>query len=331
MADYKEQLIKKVSESLVEVLSKEQIEKVSEELIRSLKEYDVTKSETQIVPYSGENEAILKRFCACLMVEGKSEKTIAQYRRTAVKLFKTAQRNYTEMGVYDIRMFLALEKQRGISNRTLENQRANLSSFFQWMTKEEIIQKNPCMNITPIKYADKVRTPFSTLEIAALKEACTKSKDRAIVELLLSSGLRVSEMTNIKLCDLDFNTLSIHVTKGKGNKERTVYMSELARKYLIKYIESRNVQGEYLFYNLKKNPLNAGGVRYILNELAKKAHVTNVHPHRFRRTLASDLAKRGMSIQDIKKILGHSDINTTMEYVYTSDEQAHASYLRFSA
>ena len=108
-------------------------------------------------------------------------------------------------------------------------------------------------------------------------------------------------------------------------------MSEMARKHLIKYIQERNIQGEYLFYNKGKNVLRAGGVRDILNRIAKKANVDNVHPHRFRRTFATELARRGMEVQEIQKLLGHSNINTTMEYVYTSDEQAHASYLKYSA
>lgn len=331
MADYKEQLIKAVTEGLLNDLSDTEIGRVSDELAKALKEYDIAKKETAIVPYVGLNENIVKRFCACLAIGGKSEKTIAQYKRTVEHLFKAAQKNYTDIGVYDIRMFLAFEKQRGISNRTLENTRANLSAFFQWLVAEELIIKNPCMNIKPIKYTDKVRLPFSQVDIYKLRFACKNDKQRAIIELLLSSGIRVSEMTNLKIKDIDFYGKSIHITKGKGDKERTAYMSDLARANITNYLNDRKSDSEYLICNEYGNPINPGGVRSILRTLGKKAGVDNVHPHRFRRTFATDLANRGMDIQEIKKLLGHSDINTTLEYVYTSDEKAHASYLRYSA
>ncbi len=331
MSDYRNKFIKSVEESLVGVLSDVQLEIVTDEITKALKNYDLVEAEHAIIEYSGINEATLKRFCACMMIEGKSEKTIEQYKRTAEKLIMSVKKNYSDMNVYDIRLFMAYEKQRGVSNRTLENTRANLSAFFQWMTQEELINKNPCMNISPIKYTDKVRMPFSSVEIDALRLACKNEKERAIIELLLSSGVRVSELTNIKTCDIDFNNLSIHITKGKGAKERTAYINELAKTHISKYIMNRGVVGEYLFYNKKKQPLNPGGVRHLLKELGKRANVDNVHPHRFRRTFASGMASRGMELQEIKKLLGHSDINTTLTYVYTSDDKTQISYKRYSA
>lgn len=331
MSEYRTEVIKKATEALAFILSAEQIETVAEEMTKALDGYDVQPKHTEIVPYDGANEVILKRFMACLLIGGKSEKTIAQYRRTAEKLAKSVQKHYTDMDVYDVRLFLAYEKSRGVSSRTIENTRANLSSFFQWLTQEDLIAKNPCMTIDPIKYPEKVRLPFSSVEIDALRLACKTPKERAIVELLLSSGVRVSEMTNMRIEDVNFNDLSIHVTKGKGSKERTAYMNELARTHLQTYLIGRKETGSYLFYNHKHEQLNPGGVRHILKMIADRAGVTNVHPHRFRRTFASGLANRGMDIQEIKKLLGHSDINTTLEYVYTSDEKVQISYKRYSA
>lgn len=331
MADYKNKFIKTVEEALVTIVDDEQRELVIDEIAKALADYDLTEQERAIVPYSGINESTLKRFCACMMIEGKSKKTIEQYRRTAEKLFEVARKNFTDITVYDIRLFLAIEKQRNVSNRTLENVRANLSAFFQWMVNDELISKNPCRLIPPIKFTDKVRLPLSSVEIDALRTACKNTKERALVELLLASGIRVSELTNIKIGDVDFNNMSIHITKGKGAKERTVYINDLARTHLVNYLNSRTNFGEYLFYNKKKESLNAGGVRFILNTLAKRANVDNVHPHRFRRTFASELASRGMDIQEIRKLLGHSNINTTLEYIYTSDAKVENSYRRYIA
>ena len=296
-----------------------------------MSDFNINKSDNAIIPYLNINEEILKRFCACLMIEGKSEKTIKKYRRTVNCLSEVVKKHFTDIGVYDIRLFLAYEKQRGVSNRTLENTRADISAFYQWLTREEIIPKNPCLNIPPIKYTDKVKLPFSTVEIDLLRSVCKNNKERALVEFLLATGVRVSELTSMKISDINFQNLSIHITHGKGDKERTTYMTDLAKTYLEKYINERCENGDCLFYNKDHQPIQISGVRYILGRIGKRACVENVHPHRFRRTFASMLAARGMDIQEIKRLLGHSNINTTMEYVYTSDGQVHNSYKKYIA
>lgn len=331
MADYKTQLVQDVSTALVNKIDADDIGTVSDEMLIALRDYEVTKRVTDLVQYDGVNEMILKRYAACLVIGGKSPKTIAAYERQARKLFMTLQKNFTDMTVSDLRYYLALEKSRGVSNRTLENTRVNISSFFTWLLEEELINKNPCRTIKPIKYADKIRLPFSSVDIDALRSVCKTEKERAIVELLLATGVRVSELCTICLSDIDFDRLTIKVREGKGSKQRTVYFNELSKKHLVAYLESRNANGGYVFYNKKKNPLNPGGVRHILNMLGNRAGVENVHPHRFRRTFATNLSNRGMEIQEIAKILGHANINTTLEYVYTSDERAHVAYRKYTA
>ena len=331
MFDYKMQFIKDLEIELAQVLDADSFEPTIDVITRALNGYDLTKSNTEIVPYVSINESLVNVYSGCLLVSGKSEKTIAQYRRTVEKFSEFVNKTFLDVGVYDIRLFLANEKQRGVSNRTLENTRANLSAFFQWLQREEHISKNPCMNVQPIKYTDKVRLPFSTVEIDALRFACKSSKERAIVELLLSAGVRVSELSALEVGDVNFHNMSIHVRKGKGAKERTVYMSDLARTHLQTYLMERGILGNCLFANKKKDPINPGGVRHILKTVGDRAGVDNVHPHRFRRTFATGLASRGMDIQEIQKLLGHSNINTTLEYVYTSDEKAHASFLKYIA
>lgn len=331
MSDYKTQLVNDVTGSLINKLDREDVETVSDEMMIALRGYEVTKRVTDLVQYDGINEMILKRYSACLVIGGKSPKTIAAYERQIKRLFMVLQKNYTDMTVSDLRYFLALEKSRGVSNRTLENERVMISTFFTWLLDEEMISKNPCRQIAPIKYPSKIRLPFSSVEIDALRSACRTQKERAIVEILLATGVRVSELCSICLSDINFEKLSIKVREGKGAKQRTVYFNELSKKHLIAYLETRNVNGEYLFYNKKKDPLNPGGVRHILNTLAERANVENVHPHRFRRTLATNLSNRGMEVQEIAKILGHSNINTTMEYVFTSDERVHVAYMKYTA
>ena len=329
MSKFKEQFIKSVEESLVNKLPKNQLDIVMDEITKVMSNYDITKDNHELITYVDVNGDILKRFCACLMIEGKSPKTIRAYSYMIKRFIDMIQKHFTDVGVYDIRLFLAYEKQRGISNRSLENTRAYLSAFFQWMEKDEIIPKNPCSKIPPIKYTEKVKLPFSPVEIDAMRLACKNTKERALVEFLLSTGVRLSELTAMKVSDIDWQNLSVHVTNGKGAKERTTYMTELAKTHLISYIEQRKEDGDCLFYNKNHEQLCLSGVRYILSVIAKRSEVNNVHPHRFRRTFASGLAARGMDIQEIKKLLGHTDINTTMKYVYSSDVQIQNSYKRY--
>lgn len=331
MADCKAQLISDVTEALVGQIRQRDIEIVSDEMVIALRDYEVTKRVTELVKYDGANEMILKRYKACLVIAGRSEKTVAQYERTAKKLFIALQKNYTDMTVSDLRYFLAYEKSRGVSNRTLENTRVQISAFFTWLLDEELIGKNPCRSIAPIKYTKEVKLPFSTVEIDSIRSACKTKKERAIVEFLLSSGVRVSELCTIRISDVNFDTLAVIVREGKGSKQRTVYINDLTSKHLIEYLSKRNVTGDYLFYNKAKQPLNPGGVRHILKTIEERAGITNVHPHRFRRTFATGLANRGMEIQEIGKLLGHSNLNTTLTYVYTSEEKIRTSYLKYSA
>lgn len=331
MADCKRQLVSDVTESLVGQLESADIEVVSDEMLIALRDYEVTRRSTDLVRYEGFNEMLLKRYTACLIISGKSPKTIDAYERIVRKLFLALQKNFTDMTVSDLRYFLAIEKSRGVSNRTLENTRVMLSAFFTWMLEEDVIEKNPCRPIKPIRYNKKVRKPFSTLDIDAMRAACQRVKWRAILEMLLSSGVRVSELCDLKVSDVDFERLTVTVRNGKGAKQRVTYINEITRKYLLDYLATRTTQGEYLFYNNRKQPLKPGGVRSLLKKVEEDANVSNVHPHRFRRTLATSLAFRGMEIQEIAKLLGHTNINTTLEYIYTSDAQVQSSYKKYAA
>jgi len=329
--DYRQTLIDTFRESLIAELNPEQIEFATRKLMLALNDYELTKRTTDVIVYDDANERIIKHFLACLVIDGKSSGTAAQYKRTIVRMLDVVQKNLTDFTTNDVRYYLAVEKENGVSNRTLENYRANLSAFFTWMTAEEIIKTNPCARIKPIKYADEVRKPFSDTDIDALRFACSTVKQRAILELLLASGVRVNEMSTMLVSDIDFRALTVLVRNGKGNKQRTTYINDVASHYLQKYLAERTDDGPYLFYNKNHEPIASGGVRFILREVGERAGVEDVHPHRFRRTFATRLAKRGMIVQEIQKLLGHSNINTTLVYVYADDEHIKASYKQYSA
>ena len=332
MSDFRNAFLQSVEQSIFSLVSPEKAKEIADKITIILNDYEITERCTDIVPVEGKNERLLKKYLACLMVDGKSEKTAYQYRRTLIRLSDFLHMDYTDMGTYDIRYYLASEKERGIADRTLENQRANLSAFFQWMTTEEIIPKNPMAKIKPITYPDEIRKAFSDVEIDKLRFACKDDKERAIIEFLLASGVRVTELSEMLVEDVDFQTMDVHVVHGKGAKERMTYISPVALERLKKYILGRPESDcKYLFYNCKHQQLEPGGIRHILNRIAERAGVSNVHPHRFRRTFATKLAKRGMNVQDIQKLLGHSDISTTMEYVSMDDTTVKASYKKYIA
>ena len=329
--DYRMQFVREVETNLALRYDPEEIAMISNVVVKALEGYELTERCTELMVLDDVNEKLIRRYRACLMVDGKSDKTAAQYVRTIRKLSDMIGKPFTEMGTYDVRFFLAMEKDRGLSNRTLENQRANLSAFFQWMTDDEIIPKNPIAKIKPLKYAEEVREPFTDVELDALRSSCRSTKERALIEMLVSTGVRVSELASMEVKDINLDNLSVHVIHGKGSKERITYTTAVSAKHLITYLKQRKEDGPALFYNKNHEPIEPGGIRHILNAIAARAGVNNVHPHRFRRTFATNLAKRGMDIQEIQRLLGHSNINTTMVYVRTDDTKVQASYKRYSA
>lgn len=308
----------------------EEIAVISNMIVKALEGYEMTTRCTDLVVHDDVNDKLIRRFRACLLVDGKSEATAYQYVRTIRKMVELLRKPIPEVGPYDIRYFLAMEKDRGVSQRTLENTRANLSAFYQWLANEEVIQKSPLANIKPIKYAEEVRAAFSDVELDALRSACRTKKERALIEILVSTGIRVSELAGMKVEDINQTTLAVHVIHGKGAKERVTYTTPVCLRHLITYLKQRPEDGPALFYNKNHLPIEPGGIRHILNEIGKRAGVDNVHPHRFRRTFATNLSKRGMEIQEIQKLLGHSSIDTTLVYVSTDDMKVLNSYRRAS-
>jgi site-specific recombinase XerD len=311
----------------MEVFTPEQVSMISDIVTRVANDYELTPRCTELAVLDDSNTKLLKRYLASLTLNGLSKNTVYAYMRTLVRLSETMKMNYVDMGVYEIRYYLACEKQRGISMRSVENTRANISAFFQWLSSEEVIPKNPCANIRPIQYSVKERKAFSDVEIDALRSACTNTRDRALIELLLSSGVRVSELASLEVGDVDFTSGKIVVRHGKGSKLRFTFLDSVAIHHLKEYLTSRpEKDATSLFLSKHHLPLTKSGVRTILSAIAVRAGVENVHPHRFRRTFATKLAARGMKLQDIQKLMGHSNPSTTMEYIAISTDQLENSY-----
>lgn len=328
--DYRSMFVRDVELSLSSKYGPDEIALISNIVIKSLSNYEITERCTDIAVPDDGNEKLLRRYKACMMVDGKSERTIKIYLTIIRKLHDTIGKSFVEMGAYDVRFFLALCQERGISNRTLENYRAYFSSFFQWMADDGIIPKNPIMSIKPIKYKEELKKAFTDVEIDTLRGVCNV-KERAMIEFLLSTGVRISELTEMKINDIDLNNLTVHVVHGKGDKERFTYLTPVAARYLILYLDSRNDDDPYLFNSRLHGKYDVNGLRRVIKKIGERANVTDVHPHRFRRTFATSLSRRGMEIQEIQKLLGHSDIKTTLVYVETDTNKIQTSYKRFTA
>lgn len=280
--------------------------------------------------WAGETDDSMQCYLAAMNVEGRSKQTINRYSYVLTRLMTYLGGTRTrQITVHHIRNFLNAEKSRGISDRTLEGYREIFSSYFNWLEREGIIDRNPVANLGRIKYEKKVRAIYSGADIERLSMFCSSIRDKAVIYFLASTGCRVSEMVELNRDAVDLNSLEC-IVRGKGNKERTVYMSDVAGMFLREYLAGRKDNNQALFLSKNHVRICTNGVRYILKATAERANIEHVHPHKFRRTLATNLAKHGMPIQEISCILGHEKLDTTMTYVALNKDDTKSSYRRYT-
>lgn len=323
----KQVLIQTLEEQLKNALPAADIETVRNAMLNVLSGFDVNQVEASDRQKTND---IMQMFVDAKGIEGRSRNTIARYTYILNRFFDVEKVEATDVMVFHIRDYFMREKRRGISDRTLQGYRDVFNSFFGWLFNEGIISRNPCVNVGAIKCRKEVRLPYSSTEIERIKESCGSIRDKAIVAFLLSTGCRISEVCALNIADIDFHSMECTVL-GKGNKERTVFIDEVAGMLLKRYINSRTDGSEALFVGKGSERLHPGGVRKMLKGIEERSGVVNVHPHRFRRTLASNLISRGMPIQDVASILGHDRIDTTMTYIYLDKGAVKNAYKKFTA
>ena len=278
---------------------------------------------------------LLGSFISSLQIQGRSKLTIERYERMIKKFMSFVKTTTRQVSVYHVRGWLAAEKERGLKDSSLEGMRQILSSYFGWLFRENLIERNPMVNIGPIKVPKIQKKIITDIEMERLKQACDKMpgikkfRNRAIILFLASTGCRISEMIGLNRDSVDLNNLEC-VVHGKGKKERIVYLDAITGAALKTYLGKRKDSGEALFVGKMGRRLMSNGVRVMLNALAEAAGTEHIHPHKFRRTKATDLARRGMPIQEVASILGHEKIDTTMEYVILDHDTIKASYRRFA-
>lgn len=301
------------------------LEEAVTEIQGHLDEFDVQR----VVRQGDYEDDAMDAFVKAKRIEGRSEGTITRYMYTIGRFMAFAKVKTRDVNTYHIRAYFAEEHERGVSDSTIEGVRQVLSSYFGWLANERMITSNPMHNIGTIKCQQKVREAFSETDIEKLKRSCHSKRDTAIINFLLSTGCRISEVVALNRQDIDFNTGEC-IVLGKGNKERTVYLNEVAMLTLREYLASRNDDLEPLFIGRQMERILPGGIRAMLKKLEETSGVENVHPHRFRRTMCTNLLNRGMAIQEVAIVAGHSKVDTTMRYFSINKSKIKNSFMRFS-
>lgn len=324
MIDAKVSFMNQLTEQMSDVLTVDQTEKLMKSVRDLLEMFEMYEHGTESGP-----DDMLDCYVAAMKVECRSQKTIDRYVYVIGRMMEFVKVPTRRVSVYHLRNYLTHEKERGICEQTLEGYREIFSAYFNWLQRESLIDRNPCVNLGVIKVPKKEKKTYTDAELERLNWFCGNIRDRAILHFLRSTGCRISEITGLNRDQVNLELLEC-VVHGKGNKERTVYLDEVAGMLLAEYLSSRIDDVPALFINKQHDRLNPGGVRAMLNKLAEKAGVEHVHPHKFRRTLATDLARHGMPIQEVAKVLGHEKLDTTMKYVVLNKDDVKASYRRYT-
>ena len=317
-------LLKNLEQQLSTAITAAEMSKVLSAVSDQLAEYSVEYATQDI-----RMDDLLDAYTAAMQIQGRSEKTIKRYRYLIGRMMEDVNVPTRSITVYHLRQYLAKEKARGISDRTLEGTRQVFSAYFNWLHREQLIDTNPTANLGAIKYPKKIKLTYSEIDIEKMKFCCKTLRDRAIICFLLSTGCRISEMIRLNREDVDLNNLECTVL-GKGNKERTVFLDSVTGMLIRDYLTQRKDDSPALFIGKRKQRLSAQGVRAMMVRLAKASAVDHVHPHKFRRTLATSLIRHGMPIQEVAAILGHDKLDTTMQYVVLDKTDVKNSYRKYA-
>lgn len=325
------ELTQRILEEMDDLLNLEQLDLLKLALQSVLAEYHIEKLMTDREQELKDKKLLLNAFLSAKKVEGCSEKTLEYYRSTLQKMLVAIDKGITQISTNDLRQYLSdFKEQRGSSKVTIDNIRRIFSSFFSWLEDEDYIAKNPVRRIHRVRADSLVKEIINDEAMEMLRDSCTEMRDLAIIDLLASTGMRVGELVLMNVSDIDFQERQC-VVFGKGNKERTVYFNARTKIHLNNYIHSRTDSNPALFVSLSEpfNRLSISGVEKRLRFLGDKVHLAKVHPHKFRRTLATTAIDRGMPIEQVQKLLGHVKIDTTLHYAMVGQNNVRNSHRKF--
>ncbi len=321
-----EEKIVSVLNEMSEYLTVEQMKKLQEVIVKTFAENEAPKKEIS-------NNEFLRMFLDAKRVEGCSARTIKYYRVTIEHLLKNIVSPIRKITTEMMRAYLVeYQKINNCGKITVDNIRRNISSFFSWLEEEDYILKSPMRRIHKIKTQKTVKNIISDEEIEKLRDNCKNIRDTAMVDLLYSTGIRVGELVKLNIEDINFSEREC-VVFGKGDKERKVYFDAKSKIHLKNYIESRNDDNPALFVTLNApyDRLRISGVEIRIRELGRRLNLEKIHPHKFRRTMATRAIDKGMPIEQVQKLLGHSQIDTTMQYAIVNQNNVKASHRKYIA
>ena len=329
--DMKETIIQTVLDGMRAVLTENQLDMLTDVTRKALSECEITPKATEEEQRNKENVELLGAFISSKKVEGCSDKTIHYYKSSIEKLIATVKKNVCDIATNDIRCYLAeQQEQRGLSKVTIDNLRRIYSSFFSWLEDEDYITKSPVRRIHKVRTDALVKEVLTDENIEVLRDSCQELRDIAMIDLLLSTGMRVGELVKINREDIDFQERQC-IVFGKGNKEREVYFNARTKIHLKKYLEQRTDTNPALFVSLHEphTRLTISGVEVRLRQLGKRVNLNKVHPHKFRRTLATMAIDKGMPIEQVQKMLGHVKIDTTLHYAMVNQTNVKIAHRKF--
>ena len=329
----KEEFVNDVLRDMLTYLDNGQAEQLRRVLNHNLSDFELQKNEAaEIVAASEENSRLTNAFLSAKRIEGCSEKSLAYYRKTIETMTEKIGKGITHITTNDLRSYLTdYQAERKSSKVTIDNIRRILSSFFSWLEDEDYILKSPVRRIHKVKTATTIKETYTDEALETMRDNCETLRDLAMIDILASTGMRVGELVLLNRDDINFEEREC-VVFGKGSKERMVYFDARTKIHLQNYLAQRKDSNNALFVSLKAphERLQIGGVETRLRELGKRLSIPKVHPHKFRRTLATMAIDKGMPVEQLQRLLGHQRIDTTLQYAMVKQSNvkiAHRKYI----
>lgn len=331
----KTEVISNITKDMEDSLTDYQLNKLKESLIINFErlEFIIKTDELKHQEELDENKNMIESFISSKQVEGCSERTIKYYKDIIEKFVNSFDKSIKQISTNEIRNYLSNYKDNSsCGSITIDNIRRVLSSFFSWLEDEDYIIKSPIRRIHKIKTAVVIKEVLTDENLERLRDECENIRDLSLIELLISTGMRVGELVNLNINSLNFEDRSC-IVLGKGNKEREVYFDAKTKLHLKEYISKRNDSNDALFVSMRKphQRLSISGIELIIRTLGINSNISKVHPHKFRRTLATMAIDKGMPVEQVQKLLGHVKIETTMHYALVNQSNVKISHRRFIA
>ena len=326
----RKELISDVMQRMLPYLDNAQMKQLEQAMENVLQNYEITGINSGFA--EEDNQTLLDAFLSSKRIEGCSEKTLKYYRTTLETMLASLEKNVRRVFTEDLRTYLTEYQNRNqCSKVSIDNIRRILSSFFAWLEDEDYIVKSPVRRIHKVKTATCIKETYTDEDLERMRDNCENLRDLAIIDMLASTGMRIGEMVLLNRRDINFNEREC-VVFGKGDKERVVYFDARTKLHLQEYLEGRQDKNPALFVSLKApyERVKIGGIETRLREIGKKLNIIKVHPHKFRRTLATMAIDKGMPIEQLQRLLGHQRIDTTLQYAMIKQSNvkiAHKKYI----